>query len=125
GICRSSLGIAEPVSLNTPTAPPLPLGNSDTKDQRPSAVTATPNGSPGTGDSRASPAGSCRPGALAALQPGAATLDTTGLADTGRGAGEARGALAVQAVSASVTAATARAGRPESLTGPTLAARAW
>ena len=111
------------MSANTPSAPPLPLGISDTKDQRPSAVTATPNGSPGTDDSRASPAGSCRPGALAALQPGAATLDTTGLVDADRAVGAACGVLEVQAVTASASAATAMAGRPESLTDPTLSPR--
>lgn len=118
-----SLGVAEPVSANTPIAPapPLPLGGSETRDQCPSAVTATPNGSPGTGDSRVSPAGSCRPGALAALQPGTATLDTTRLVDVGRGDGAARGVPELQAVSASVRAATAMAGRPESRTPPTLA----
>src|SRR5215472_6448662 len=107
--------MAEPVSANTPIAPPLPLGSSDTKDQRPSAVTATPNGSPGTDASRVSPAGSCRPGALAALQPGTATLDTTRLVDSGRGAGAACCVLEVQAARVNVRAATATAGRPESL----------
>jgi hypothetical protein len=99
------------------------LGTSDTKDQRPSVVTATPNGSPGTGDSRASLAGSCRPGALAALQPGAATLDTTGLVDAERGAGAASGVLEVHAASASASTAVAMAEHPESLTDSTLSLR--
>jgi hypothetical protein len=125
GIRRTSLGNAEPVSANTLTAPPLPAGSNDTKDHRPSAVTATPNGFPGTGDSRASPAGSCGPGALAVLQPGTATLDTTGPADAEWGVSAAGGVLEVQATSASARAATAMAGRPESLTHPTLARHAF
>src|SRR5215472_2888483 len=109
------MGLAEPVSADTPIAPPLPFGTRDTKDQCPSAVAATPNGSPGTGDNPVSPAGSCGPGALA-LQPGTAPPDTTGPAEPGRGAGAACGAPDEQAASASVRAATATAGRPESLT---------
>src|SRR5580704_17852159 len=106
GIWWTSRGLAEPVSANTPS-PPLPwlAAMSDTKDQRPSAATTTPNGSPGTADSAASPAGSCFPAAVAVLHQGTAP-DATGLAGAGRGAGAACGGLEVQAVSASASTAT-------------------
>jgi hypothetical protein len=48
-------------------------------------------------------------------------LDTTRLVDPAWGVGAACGVLEVQAASASVRAATATAGRPGSLTYPTLA----
>jgi len=103
-----------PANTPSPLPPPPPTGN-ETKDQRPPAVTAAPNGSPGTGDNWVSPAGSWRADAVAALQPGVLTLDTAGLAGTGREAGAVRGAPEVHPATARASAAAA-AGRAVYLT---------
>src|SRR5262252_8670681 len=95
---RTSLGAAEPELASTLTSPrpgPGPKG-AETKDQRPSAVTATPNGSPGTRDSVTSAAGSRGPGAVAVLQPGlpraVVRAEDAGIASgAGRDGGEAVG----------------------------------
>lgn len=103
----------------------------ETKDQRPLAVTATPNGSPGTRDIVTSLAGSCAPCPVAVLHPGlpratVRALDAgvacgSGTAEDGRG--EALGPVlagpAEQADSAS--AAVTAASRHEILTHSTVA----
>src|SRR6516162_9403889 len=100
---RTSLGAAEPELANTAIQPPakpgLVLNGDETNDQRPSAVTATPNGSPETEDIRTSAAGSRGPPAVLVLHPGLPWV-MAGVASRGRpalatglGAGEVAGAV--------------------------------
>src|SRR5690242_4402767 len=96
----TSLGTAVPLLANT-LIPPLPAAEfepagEETKDQRPSAVTATPNGSPGSADSFTSAAGNRAPRAVAVLQPGVRGVVVCAAApvrDTAPGVGVADGAV--------------------------------
>jgi len=54
------------------------------KDHRPSAVTATPNGVPGTGSIEVDTVRSTGAAAVATLQPGTPTGAVIGAADAGR-----------------------------------------
>ena len=115
---RTSLGTAAPAFANT-LIPPLTGDEPDaeeadgeeTKDQRPSAVTATPNEFPWTGMNRTSAAGSFGAAAVAVPQP------TPG---TGAGPAVAAGlVLAVPAVhAASASAAVPATRRHDALTPP-------
>jgi hypothetical protein len=74
-------GRAEPPIRYAPT---VPVPGSETNDQRPSAVTATPNGVPGADSIEAGTVCSADAAAAATLQPGTRAVAVTGAADAGR-----------------------------------------